>query len=312
MLHIFLAILKIVFVLVAIVLLLALAVLLLLLLVPVRYRASMEKSREFTALAQIHWLLHFLSVRASYREKEVQLTVKILGITLTGKETEEKRSGPKKRERQADIPKRERQERQADIPKPETKQTDMPARAEKQNARKEPPDKKAPRKGKESGRKKQTFFQKLRALIEKIKNSFYRFLEKIQAIRDSAADLKERIQNDLDFWHDPHTQHSYLHIKKELRRLFKHYLPQKLNGRLRVGFQDPAVTGEAVGLLCMAQVFTGANLQIEADFERPVLEGKLYLKGHVRALHAVRSLLSLLADPHCRAAFRRLQKLRVP
>lgn len=164
-----------------------------------------------------------------------------------------------------------------------------------------------PRRGKKS---RVSLGERLRRLIDKIRNTLLGIQEKIRNIRQHIADFRAKLESLRNFWYDEHTRPALGHAKREIFYLLRHYLPGRAEGRLLIGLSDPAATGQALGLLSVAQVFTGTNIQVEADFERAVLESDLSIKGHVRLCHLLKAGLALLFDRHFRGAVGNLRKLR--
>lgn len=370
MLHIFLTILKIPFILLAVLLLLVLVLFLLLLFVPLRYQAEAKKDSEVSAAAKISWLLHCLTVHVSYADRKPELTVKILGYPLIGRKKKQSAKGgreklktsgkPGKRPSAAKKKKAQPRSKKAETLKPR-EQTNEPSKTSKshvqtnepsqtsreerprQNARedKSPSSADKRREWRDAGKAKEQpvsgadeilqdktdeprwrerirsigarvhdLWRRILDVPEKIKNCFHIFLEKIHDIQKSIQKLKSQVEYYKDLWYDTHTQAAYRHIKKELRYLLGHYLPAKVEGHVLFGLDDPALTGQALGLLCVAQVFTGNHFQVQADFEQAMFAGDVFLKGHVRACHLVKVLLVLVLDAHCRVTFQRIRKIR--
>ncbi|WP_207645504.1 DUF2953 domain-containing protein [Marvinbryantia formatexigens] len=152
-------------------------------------------------------------------------------------------------------------------------------------------------------------FGRLREFFEKIKNSFRLFLEKIRNIRQSIEKLKSRLEYYKKLWYDVHTQEALQHVKKEIRYLLRHYFPKKIEGNVLFGLDDPADTGQLLGILSILQVAAGNRIIVEADFTKPVLEGRIFLKGHIRACHMVKTVLALLLDKHVRITIKRIRRL---
>lgn len=140
------------------------------------------------------------------------------------------------------------------------------------------------------------------------KNPLHSFLERMCAVRDKIKAVYRRAQEFLELWRDEHTQLAIRHGRCEIFYILKHYLPGNLQGRLLFGLSDPAATGQALGLLCILQAFTGNHLLVEADFEHPALECDVSFQGHVRVCHTVKSALALLLDKHCRLTFGRIRR----
>ena len=51
---------------------------------------------------------------------------------------------------------------------------------------------------------------------------------------------------------------------------------------MKLGREDPADTGEILGLICTLSPVYGGNFLVEPDFEHEVLEGNACLKGYVQ------------------------------
>lgn len=131
----------------------------------------------------------------------------------------------------------------------------------------------------------------------------------IRHLSERKERLKATIDIYLDFWHRTCTQAAKDHILKEVKYLLRHILPKKLEGTLTFGFEDPATTGQVLGILCVLAVFTGNHLEVNGDFEKPVLEGGVALKGHIRLCHIAKAAISLLTDKNIRKTIRDGRKL---
>lgn len=151
--------------------------------------------------------------------------------------------------------------------------------------------------------------RRIKALFARIRDSFLGFLDKIRTIRESAAALKAKFEYYRRLWYHDDTQHTWRRLKKEARYLMRHWLPRKAEGRICFGFDDPALTGQALGLFCVLQAFSNNRLQAEANFEERVFEGTLYLRGRIRAIHFLKTALSLLLSREVRRTVQRIRKL---
>lgn len=340
MLHILLTIIKIPFILLAVVLLLLLLIMLLVSFVPLRYRAAVKKGEGLYASGTVTWLLHFISVRFEYADKQTGLQVKLAGFPLIG--------GKTKKKRQKKLPEEEEAVQDAEFPETDSETAQEPeivkeleevseepevledeeeasedgdvtptepevseniftpeedgsgSAAQDAHSRRETDDTEN-----RSGRSGNIFgkiISKLKDVIQKIRDIF-------SNISRTAADIKSKLDYYRRLWYDEHTQSAWRHLKKEVCCLLRHYRPRKANGHLRFGFEDPALTGELLGVLCILQALSGNNLIAEADFEQKVFEGDFTLKGHIRVCHFLRAALALVFDKHCRITFKRIRKL---
>lgn len=155
----------------------------------------------------------------------------------------------------------------------------------------------------------QGIFGKIKGLWRKIKQIFAGLTAAFRNIRETVSRIKQTAQGYLKFWHDEKTQAAWRHAKREAACLIRHIRPRKLEGNLLFGLEDPASTGKILGALCVLEGFFGNHLQVEADFERKVMEGNVFLKGHVRGCHFVKAFLGLLFDKNIRITIKRFLKM---
>ena len=67
----------------------------------------------------------------------------------------------------------------------------------------------------------------------------------------------------------------------EGKALFQHIRPRKIKGNIRFGFENPANTGEVLGILGIIYPVLPRKLTIIPDFNQSVLEGSLEARGRV-------------------------------
>ena len=88
-------------------------------------------------------------------------------------------------------------------------------------------------------------------------------------------------------------------------RLFKflmHIRPRKLEGCVKFGFADPAVTGKVVGAIAMIPLFYQTGIQIIPDFETEegYIQGNVYIRGHILLIHVLVLVLGLIREKKLR------------
>ena len=69
-----------------------------------------------------------------------------------------------------------------------------------------------------------------------------------------------------------------------------------IRARIHAGFDDPSVTGQLLAVHGMLYPFIGRNVSIEPDWETPVLEGTLLIRGHITIFVLLRILWKLYFD----------------
>lgn len=140
------------------------------------------------------------------------------------------------------------------------------------------PDKKEEKsnRSQESPKKSVGFREKIEHIFEKIKYTFCQFCAKIKELLRKKEILTDFIKNEAH-------QAALLKGLKELKRLILRLKPKKISADIYFGFEDPSYTGYVLAGISMIYPMVGEQVNVCPDFERKVLEGSLFVKGHVRA-----------------------------
>ncbi|SDZ99061.1 hypothetical protein SAMN05216349_103135 [Oribacterium sp. KHPX15] len=132
-----------------------------------------------------------------------------------------------------------------------------------------------------------------KTLLEKIKEQFTAFLGRIKDVVKKINIIREQIN-------DPENQKAVKLLVKNVRYLIKHYKFRVLKGHFAYGSDDPANVGQVMMYLSILHPVYGRNFQIEPVFDRPVMKGDMYFKGHIRLIHLLVSIVELLLNKKIR------------
>jgi len=99
-------------------------------------------------------------------------------------------------------------------------------------------------------------------------------------------------------------------VKKEIGILARHLRPRRIRGFVKFGFEDPYRTGQVLAGLSILYPFYGEHVDIYPDFEKKILEGDLYIKGHIRMVHLAMFLWRLFFNGYIRKTYRDYKKLK--
>lgn len=283
LLHILLGILKVVGILLLILVGLILLGILLLLFCPVVYEGEAHKDASaYGGYLKISWLFHILSFRMFFGNQEQGngYSVKIFGIPmekvgklLKGKKKEKKPTGSQELSAMEVYQQKDQQKE----PEKETK-----AFAE------EPVGKSAEESEEES-------------LTEK----FSAFFRKIWLTGKKICDKIEKIRNILESERFARLKTLFLYHGK---RTVLHVRPRKVRGYLKIGTEDPCITGE---LLAVAGIFFpvyGEHITIEPYFEKNILEGTIFLKGRIYGGFFVHLAIKLFLDSDVRFMIKKIKQ----
>lgn len=287
MLHILFLILKII----GMILLAILGILILLVctvfLMPANYFVQAKTEEGVKGLsfeAKAHWFLHLFTAYYIYKDNQSDWQVRIGWKTFNHKDHAESTRSEKKDNDvlEEDIEPSENSddsERQRS-----TEQT------EEENVAKTTP------KSSKAQCKKQTWF-------EKIKYTIYKICDKIKSFWET----KEKVTSFLT--DDVHVE-AFKIVKTELGILAKHLRPRRIRGFVKFGFEDPYRTGQMLAGLSIVYPFYGEHVEIYPDFEQKILEGDLYIKGHIRMVHLAALLWRLFFNRYVRKTYRDYKKLK--
>ena len=320
MIHILFMILKALGILLLVLLVLVLLIVCTVLFLPFCYRAQVLKEEEgfacVKASGRVSWLFGAVALTASYEEQKPEAQILLFGASL---ETWKRRL-KKIRRGEASVPRTEENETENALEAEKTAEQKAPDQKEKQQkvtAQKEQPEQEqepdAPKKS-----ILERFFGRIEYLPEKLLNlasrllqtAFrllelpFRLLEKLEQKIQAGRRLKRKWESVKKFFRSKMFREALLHAKKEVLYFLKKAAPKKVTGTVRFGFDDPALTGETLGILGMIYGKLPKDLSIQPDFEQEILQGDVRMKGSFQAVTAAGIALRLFRDQNLRKTIR--------
>lgn len=320
MIHILFMILKALGILLLVLLFLVLLIVCTVLFLPFCYRAQVLKEEEgfacVKASGRVSWLFGAVALTASYEEQKSEAQILLFGASL---ETWKRRL-KKIRRGEASVPRTEENETENAPEAEKTAEQKAPDQKEKQQkvtAQKEQPEQEqepdAPKKS-----ILERFFGRIEYLPEKLLNlasrllqtAFrllelpFRLLEKLEQKIQAGRRLKRKWESVKKFFRSKMFREALLHAKKEVLYFLKKAAPKKVTGTVRFGFDDPALTGETLGILGMIYGKLPKDLSIQPDFEQEILRGDVRMKGSFQAVTAAGIALRLFRDQNLRKTIR--------
>ena len=136
----------------------------------------------------------------------------------------------------------------------------------------------------------------LRAAVSTIWRAFWLVIgaiERAAAIPGSIAEHMGKIISKIsalcatiskwaDFWGDPRVKNAVRIVKKHSMIILKHIAPKDFSGHIHFGFKDPALTGQALGILMACSPAFKWKLRFDPEYTETALDGVLYEKGRIR------------------------------
>lgn len=320
MIHILFMILKALGILFLVLLFLVLLIVCTVLFLPFCYRAQVLKEEEgfacVKASGRVSWLFGAVALTASYEEQKPEAQILLFGASL---ETWKRRL-KKIRRGEASVSRTEENETENALEAEKTAEQKAPDQKEKQQkvtAQKEQPEQEqepdAPKKS-----ILERFFGRIEYLPEKLLNLVsrllqtafrllelpFRLLEKLEQKIQAGRRLKRKWESVKKFFRSKMFREALLHAKKEVLYFLKKAAPKKVTGTVRFGFDDPALTGETLGILGMIYGKLPKDLSAQPDFEQEILRGDVRMKGSFQAVTAAGIALRLFRDQNLRKTIR--------
>ena len=268
---------------------LALTAILLVLFVPVRYRAEGSRYGAWCARGRVSWLFGALQLEASFENGEAEAALKILGRTVGGGS-----------EDGGDLAE--------DLKDLETAELERPASREERTSK--PPKKPREKTGERirtpeppvhtaSLRREEGKPVKAGGMLSRVRG-------RLRRIREGIRRLAARRDQVMAFLRDEANRRTFQLVKRQALRILRHIRPSRLEGRLRIGFDDPYRTGQALQAAALLMPLYRDRVQIIPVFEEEVLEGELKMRGRIRLAVLLAAGVRLWRDKNFRKLVGRL------
>lgn len=339
MLHIILLILKIIGIILLVILGLLLVILLLVLLVPIRYRLDGTYYGKLKGTVRITWLLHILSIRASY-EEELTVSFRVLGWNLLRQgsipDVEEDadqdimvRKAPRKKQVEPKRPARQDMKRTPEYSGGKPRSLDMEEliRLDLEELKdlgiEEEADREAGGQGGFNAKEHEDPGDRLqiqeirrirgiRLLKSRILRRLSLVLEKFKFlfkhVCDTLKHIKETYKAVLEFLKEAENQETLKLILRQLKALLRHVRPRKASGIIVFGFEEPYTTGQVLSAASIFYAWYGQKIELIPMFDRSILEGELRLEGRVRLVTVLYRGLLVYLDKNFRVLLDRWQQ----
>ncbi|MBP3568305.1 MAG: DUF2953 domain-containing protein [Lachnospiraceae bacterium] len=284
MIQILLLILKIIGITLLVILGLVLLILALVLFVPVFYRVRIVHNPEKTQVnGRVRFLFPVLSVTFQYIKK-FTYRVRVFGFSLLDSEKPKKEK--KEKENRKENTKKKKQKKKTQKKKQEAEIAALPEAPENGSKEKEEtvqnvaetasePMTGSEMAGDEEPASKPGFFEKIRVKIQKVRETVSNIINKVKKLLHQKDEVL-RILN------KPESKLAISFVFNKLKHLLKHILPGKVKGYVAYGADNPATTGQVLGILGIVYARTGQLVEIRPNFEEAQLECDVELRGRVQ------------------------------
>lgn len=117
--------------------------------------------------------------------------------------------------------------------------------------------------------------------------------EKLSRLNRKKRQLQKKLERLKKFWNLNCTVKTRAYLKKYLVSVLRHIRPRKVKGRVHYGFDEPYKTGQVTGYLSLMPFVYQKGLSLEPDFYNKVIEGHIYMRGHIQLGYLLRIVLNI-------------------
>ncbi len=289
--HVILLILKVLGITLLILLGIVLLLVLLLLLAPFHYTIDAEYYGDVKAVGRIQWLCFVLDLKGVYGNNKFLYYLKSFGFMISTNDEEDKHY-------RAVSDEEAESDKSSDKAKP-SKAEKVPVKVvedefetyEQEQKPKSEPQKKSIfmriYEGIESGLEwvvtiPMRVHDKISELMARILDFFANLAENMNKVIKKRDMILQKITGVRSLLEKPYTKKVLKDGKVLLKKMWKHVRPRKLQGSIHFGLEDPATTGQLLGVVGMLYPVYRNHFVIAPDFEQQIFEGKIYAKGRVQ------------------------------
>lgn len=325
MLHILWIILKIILIVLAVILGFLLLLLLILLFCPLCYSAyGARDDSGIRGRAKVHWLFHAISAQAVYEGENGRVSVKILGIPIEKLQSFFARFQKKKEKKQESVQSDSsdtshlvsRDNTEGEIAKTETKQIEGPPPAEIKLS--ESADSKGVVSRMFSGiggiwqkitgfivRAFRTFLKAVRVLFH-LPGRIIGFFSKISLTFTGICDKITKWKDLLD---EETSRAALSLVWGKGMKLLRHIFPQKLEGHITFGLENPAATGQVLAVIGATCPIHRNAIAVTPVFDEEILEGEVSLRGRIYFAALVKLAIEVYFNKDIKAFLKSIKQM---
>lgn len=265
-----------------------------LLFVPIRYRFAGSFYSVLQAEASVKWRPVMLNAAVFCENQEVKYVIKLFGqVVMTN--TDKKISWLGRKffvfdEEEEDIS-RELKEEKEEKEESREEQTEGSRHFEKESGTAVTDPGESRRENTSRKREKKTDWKPLQLLIDKLK--------KINNKKDALLKVYNSRRFEL-------AKKDIIDYVKEILAIIK---PDELEGFVHFGLDNPADTGQVLGIISMALPLYDGFLTVEPDFEKACLEGNLKGNGKIRLYSILKLALKVIFNKNLIKVTKKVQTI---
>jgi hypothetical protein len=147
-----------------------------------------------------------------------------------------------------------------------------------------------------------SFFQRIKIKLQTFREKCNKLLRQLKKINRKREAL-------LQIYHSRRFEQVKKDIKQYAVDIFRIVKPDKLEGKLVFGLEDPATTGQILGVVAMILPLYQEFLTVEPDFTQQVIKGNLKGKGKIRLVFVVKLAIKVILNKNLIKVTKKVQTI---
>lgn len=283
----FLHVLKIIGIVIGGLILLVIAVIAIILSSPIFYKGKITYKEDLLIKIKVCHIFRFVYGFLNYENDNLDYYLRVLWEKIDDDEdeaTRQKKKIKKAKRKAKKRQKRQRQQMNADrtVAKPETPPVKTVDEPKKEPLLIETKQTKQYKNSKNGNKNKKDIFKRIKYIYNGIKQKIIYYINNLKEILAQINDKENR--------------EAVGYALKMIKQPVSFLVNEKLKVRMKLGMEDPADTGEILGIAYAAAALLGVDLVIEPDFENKVFELDAGFKGHVSVFKVIVWVLELYSN----------------
>lgn len=312
MIHIIWAILKVFGILILVLLGIILFMLLAALFCPFLYRIKIKRDTGMPEGAiYLSWLAWLISAKVEYCDKQLEVTIRLLGIPLKHFKTVfqlfKKIIHPLVAWYRVIVPGRQKPVQHSRHEDSHEEANTEEKSAPQSNTDKILNEKKQAAENESDSKKKVSIWQRIKSIVLQIISIPKRVLGVFSKIHLTIREICGRIKEWKQFLTAKTTKKAFSFLLGKGKAVLHHVKPRKIKGNLKFGFDDPAMTGQILAGFSVLYPVYKQKLTIIPIFNEQVLECDLDMRGHIFGCVILKAAWDIYRNKNVKRTIRRFQ-----
>ena len=150
------------------------------------------------------------------------------------------------------------------------------------------------------------FIDELEARLKALLKSAAEALKKLKTAYDKRSGQLKALKA---LWQDERFLKGRELLTSRILKLLKELKPRKGCGYLRLGFDDPYTTGQAMMLASLLYPLYAEHIDMIPDFDREIIDGELDIRGRIRAIVPAEAALRVFFNKQLRAMYKKARRI---